>query len=332
MKRVIVLTILYATIIFGCSKNSQSGAETIPSAFQESVIEEETNDNIVSSDSVITTSSNSLQDSIGIDFKGLGVTEYEYPEEFVLEDDIKWAIEQVAKQDYYCQDITNTEVWKNYFLNSFIVRCNFRSYKYLSDYEDENGWLMSKDQVEYVQYSLSGKYVSFDDMEDTVECYGTWSTPMKSFNIDDYEYEFDGDDVLITADATYRLRGKSYDKYYIIHARLTPNIYSCFNGYSIVDIQKEEIKQYELHDDKEHVFCAELSFDGIIDKEIHFEPVETTNDDLCYGMFVVVEGTEEQINYVLDNENCTFKVTWLFDEDMEIPISKIKAKNIEVIE
>ena len=330
MKKVIALTIIYTTILFGCSKNSQSGAETIPSAFQESVIEEGTNDNIVSSDSVITTSSNSLHDSTGIDFNSLGITEYEYPEEFVLEDDIKAAIELSIGDNFKRQygdygPISNYPDWyRDSFINNFIKEDGDRY-----EYKIKNRDGMTREQIEYIYYSLTGRYIPFDNIKEPIVC-STSGTPMSVYNITDYEYELDGDDVLITANATRYYRNKAYEDYYVIHARLTPNKYSCFNGYSIEDEYQEEIPQWITHDNKEHKLKIYWSFD----RDIYNNTIsgESYGGDLTYSMYVTIKLTDEQIEYIKGQNGNEFEVTWDFIADETLPITTIEAKTIEAVE
>ncbi len=92
------------------------------------------------------------------------VSENSYSDEFILGDSIKAAIEQVALEDKYDGDFLKSEQWKNDFLNSFIYG-DFDGYKYKKDLIKKNG-VMDKSQIEYVQYSLTGEYISFDDGPD----------------------------------------------------------------------------------------------------------------------------------------------------------------------
>ena len=335
MKRIIALTIICIAALLGCGKKN----EPSPAPVTETSVSAELNSvaitSVVEEDSSI---AEEVEYSVTVDDNGipqfdydsLGVTEYDYPEEFVLEDNTKALIELVAKTGDYKTHYGDYGPLSNYpdWYHSSIIRDFIRLDGDVYDYKRINR-SMTREQIEYIYYSITGRYLPFENVTEPIAC-STSGTPMRVFVITDYEYELDGEDVLITANATCYHRNDRYDDYFIVYARLTPNKYSCFDGYSIADVYTEEIPQWITHDNKEHKFVLYGQpdmrvYEGAINSDIYGE-------DLDYGMFVTVNLTDEQIKYVEKHIGEDFEVNWDFTEDKTLPIYSVDAKTIKVVE
>ena len=257
------------------------------------------------------------------------VSENSYSDEFILGDSIKAAIEQVALEDKYDDDFLKSEQWKNDFLNSFIYG-DFDGYEYKKDLIKKNG-VMDKSQIEYVQYSLTGEYIAFDDEPDEVNCTEIKYSPRRSFIITDYDYKKNGDRIMLKAHADESRKGKAETNQYVLNVTLKTNKDSCFDGYSIVNFEKEKITKIQEADNEEHVITWYCSGDDVVDNVITGEFYEA-DDSLSYDDHVSVIVSDEQKKYVLENVPGEFMVTYDFTNDMSYPISSIKASTIDVCE
>lgn len=257
-------------------------------------------------------------------------TKYNYPDNFILENDLKNAIEEISRNKHFDESYVYSEDWKKDFLDYFIWG-DFDGYEYKKSIEDNNKGIMSREQIEYIYNSLTGYDVTFENIDDIIDCNIIKYSPEDSYIIDTYDYYTDNNEIIISANATRSIKGETFKENYIISVRLKKNEYSCFNGYSIVSLDTTEIGQYQNCDNSEHVIVAELFEDDIFDNYMNVVYINS-EDELSYNNFVVVELTNTQRKYVLENKNYQFRIKWDFTEDKELPISKIKAKNIEIIE
>lgn len=178
--------------------------------------------------------------SAALDFNELGVSKYQYGDEFEIGDDLKNAIEVMASVAPFYNVDADSEDWKNSFIKEFI-QSMFDGYSYKKDIINNQDGIMTKSQVEYIQYSLTGEYTEFWNIDEGINCLENQFSPMVAFNIYDYSYEENGDEINIKAYCNYYKKGSDLETEYLVTATIVRNQFSCFDGYSIVCIDTEEI-------------------------------------------------------------------------------------------
>lgn len=176
-----------------------------------------------------------------IDFEAPGIKEYEYPSEFIMGDNLKTALAQLAS-GYISFDsgTTATGDWKQYFINNFIQNSRL-TFDYLDLISGQNNGLISIDELNYIQYSLTNTEVDFStyvspDGPDIIRYEA--ASPFCSGSIIGYDYRDTDTGVLITADLEMRYDGAEDTQKYEITAELVRNPYSCFDGYSITALSR----------------------------------------------------------------------------------------------
>ncbi|WP_026652779.1 hypothetical protein [Butyrivibrio proteoclasticus] len=264
-------------------------------------------------------------DEAFLDFEELGIEKYEYPDEFVMGDNLKAAIEELAlmKDEFHAE----TEVYKDYWEESFIhsyLKNSWFTFDYLA--EDEDG-LLTKEQVEYVNYSLTGMEYSFDSLKDndTVDT-SEASSGFGWGELTDYTYEGKQDFITVTANFTYQ--SAEMELNYVLTVELVKNVYSCFDGYSIISLTKAE--NFAEADGQEHQFYAYFVPDYVTDDGYYAFEYSGTAEDLAYSHFVYVSLTDEQLALVESDEGAKYLITFVFSEGMSEPIEKVEAFSVEL--
>lgn len=264
------------------------------------------------------------------DYKSMGIEEYSYPKDFILEEDIKNAIQQVALVGEYDATSVDSETWKRDFLNYFI-KSDFDGYEYKKNNMKASDGFLDRKQIEYINYSLTGELMSFDDIDEKMNCRENTYSQRRSYCITDYQYETDGEAVIVIAAADCYRKGDSTSEKYHLTVRLVPNKYSCFNGYSIEKLNQEEIEQTQADDGNKHEITWYCNGEDVSDNKISGEFCDS-EDSLKYGFMISVNVTDEQKKFILDNVPAEFKISYECKEEMEYPICSITAKDIELAE
>lgn len=167
--------------------------------------------------------------------------EYEYPSEFSMGDNLKTAITELAlSYDNFDKDSVDSEVWKEIFAARFIQNTR-SSFDYLDMLSEKNDGQISADELNYIQYSLTGIEVDFSSYEGgSVNRYDAAS----SFNygsISGYDYEYTDNGVIVTADFEIGYDGTDSIQKRKVTVELVKSPYSCFDGYSVVSLSSEEV-------------------------------------------------------------------------------------------
>lgn len=257
----------------------------------------------------------------------LNIVPYSYDNEFELSRDMEATIEQIVlSYRQYQSDLASTEEWKNHFVSMFLKNSRYGSGYFYSVCE-ENDDILTLEQVEYINYSITGEYVDFSDViEGSIDC-SECSSFWNSAQIDDYQVTKQGDRIVIDAKI-----GIYNDGEVVPHIQLNSQIilvrnqYSFLDGYSINQITSEEIVIYS--DGKEHTFvgCVALEEDDYFILE-----VGQTENDIPYGHFVKVytEDNPEIAEYIRANESEYFTVTFIW-ENMTGPIEEVVPTKVEI--
>ena len=172
----------------------------------------------------------------------LGIAEYEYPNNFDMDDSLKRIIASLAFwYEDYDEETSKTEEWKNSFIARFIQNSMF-SFDYLDDLDQNNDGRITAEQINYIHYSITNTEVDYSNVVDGyINCRDNTSFMNHAF-MDEYEYEIKGDHVIIRAIIDVEYQGSTDIDQYDIVADLIKNPYSCFNGYSIVSVKSKELK------------------------------------------------------------------------------------------
>ena len=328
-KRAFFAIMAASCLMLGCGKNNNA-QPVVMEAAQENTesVEEQTKEEAVDQSEEETSDQSESGTTGQFDYQALGATKYSYPENFVLEDDLLWAVQILATESEFNAEFVHGDGWKKEFLNEFIYSM-YDGPQYERQINAE-GKKMTREQVEYMQYSLTGEYISFQDIDDEIDATQNLYSPMLSYIISDYEYEIDGEDVIVTAEADMSRKGDACEYKYNLKVRLRPDEYSCFNGYNVVSIEKEEVVQLQYDDGNKHEFTWYCSGEYYEDNVINGEFYQS-EDTMQYGMFVSLTVTDEQKEYILSNAPADFVVTYDFDENgMTYPITEITPTTITV--
>ena len=215
-----IITFLIACLLIGCGNSDNTEIETVDSC--ESVTEDSSE---TDSDTAEAKTVNNEKELI----EALNIKEYEYPSEFVLQENLEHLLENIAiYYNDFDSDYVLDEEHEDDFIWSFCQNSWF-GFDYLYSAGDSNGGYITSEQLEYIQYSFSGKYIKFQTVNagDKIDI----SNPSSGFTyamLDSYEAEKNGEEILITAH--FETRENAEEDAAIV---LFKNPYSCFDGYSV---------------------------------------------------------------------------------------------------
>jgi hypothetical protein len=158
--------------------------------------------------------------------------------EFTLEDDLKYAIREMALSDNFTIEDVKAADWKDRFITKFIKNSRF-SFAYLNEILKENKNKISIKELNYMQYSLTNTEVDFSYLNKDVPAYhahfeydGGWEYG----EITDWRYKATEDGVVMIANVALRKKLTDMLTNRVYQIQLVKNPYSCFDGYSIASI------------------------------------------------------------------------------------------------
>ena len=220
-----------------------------------------------------------------VDNKVPWIQEYEYPSEFSMGDDLKTAIIQLALcYDNFDKDSVCSEEWKEIFVSRFIQNTR-SSFDYLDMVSGKNNGQISVDELNYIQYSLTGVELDFSSFAgDGLDRYDA-ASPLNYGSITGYDYEDTDQGVIVTADFEVGYDGTASAQEREITVELVKNPYSCFDGYSVVSISSKVIMtSCAMREGSTYVFYGT----DMMEEDQGVFPFEfsCSEDDLLYGHFV----------------------------------------------
>lgn len=166
------------------------------------------------------------------DYLSLDVYEYDYPTEFVIGENLSQAIWLYA----YNLKIggndpdRNTPGWIHDFMQMYIGNSSFNN-DYLFSVKRSGNAALTKEQVEYIQYSLTGTYLSFDNMLEHDEY--PFEQQEKIIKVQDVELldsKIEGDTVIVEVNIKTATGG------FPATIELQKDPFSCFDGYNILKV------------------------------------------------------------------------------------------------
>lgn len=254
-----------------------------------------------------------------VSYKAPWIQEYEYPSEFSMGDNLKTAVIQLALcYDNFDKDSVCSEEWKEIFVSRFIQNTR-SSFDYLDMVSGKNNGQISVDELNYIQYSLTGVELDFSSFAgDGLDRYDA-ASPLNYGSITGYDYEDTDQGVIITADFEVGYDGTASAQEREITVELFKNPYSCFDGYSVVSISSKVIMtSCAMQEGSTYVFYGT----DMMEEDQGVFPFEfsCSEDDLLYGHFVYVDMTQapELAEFVKENAGGDFKITFIWNgEEME---------------
>lgn len=264
------------------------------------------------------------------DYESLGVNQYVYNSEFELGEDLKNAIAELACcYDEFDENVVNDETWKNIFLTRFIQNSRY-SFDYLDKQAEKGNGFITREQVEYIQYSLTNEKIDFSDcVEKEVDTQDATSG-MNFGNIINYEYESHDEEIVLSADMQLQSDGTNNVKEKKVTVYLIKNPYSCFDGYSIKQLVSEDVTENIKGDGEEHTFYA--SDTGAEEENVFALEFLYAEDNLQYGHFVYVDLSENKklAEDIRNNSGSDFKVTYILNDTQDDVIERVTPTEIVV--
>lgn len=254
-----------------------------------------------------------------VDEEAPWIQEYEYPSEFSMGDNLKTAVIQLALcYDNFDKDSVCSEEWKEIFVSRFIQNTR-SSFDYLDMVSGKNNGQISVDELNYIQYSLTGIELDFSSFAgDGLDRYDA-ASPLNYGVITGYDYEDTDQGAIVTADFEVGYDGTASAQEREITVELVKNPYSCFDGYSVVSISSKVIMtSCAMQEGSTYVFYGT----DMMEEDQGIFPFEfsSSEDDLLYGHFVYVDMTQapELAEFVKENAGGDFKITFIWNgEEME---------------
>ncbi len=264
-----------------------------------------------------------------MDFESLGIAPKELYDENDKLNNLVAALETaIAYSDDFSDEQLNNNLWQDEFMYTYVLNTNFAPEYLMEIYEDEG--IATKDEVEYIHYSLTGEYKPLD-IDDKVDIRQT-SSGWWSAQFENYQYEnLDGEEY-ITGIVKKDVVGNNYSLVYDVVAKLIRNPYSCFDGYSIDSIQCTDITPDMEADGAIHRFEGILPGKEDIEDGVFTIDYCGCDDEIVYSMIVEANLTNhpELISTAEQFANRMCTIEYIFDKTQKYCISQVEPISIDI--
>lgn len=262
----------------------------------------------------------------------MGIEEYIYPSEFIMGENLKTAITQLAlSYEEFGEEIISDENWKENFVAKFIQNSRI-SFTYLDDISEKNNGQISMEELSYIHYSLTNSKMDFSSYADCSINRNDAASSLNYGHITKYDYDCVDEKVRITAELEVGYEGMASLEMRKITVELVQNPYSCFDGYSIVSLSSETIRSNPKVDNDLHIFWGT----DMLEEENGVFPFEflRSEDGLAYKHFVYVDMTQEpeMAELVRQNQGKDFKITFIWSDTNSDVIENVVPVDMELIE
>ena len=220
MKNRLITTIVAALLsisLMGCAGNNSISAESGASSEASSAYEEEA----------------------PFDYLAMDIYEHKYPDQFEMDDDLNQAIWSYVYMRYLAYEnnsdslndytsINYKKVFQLFFISNALMHNS-----YIAGISLRGDGIIDQTKAEYIQYSLTGKYVSFGDIMENTEFH--LSDQFQVIRIRETEIvnqKEEGDKIVLDV---HLVTGS--DDGINATVELKKNPYSCFGGYSITNVK-----------------------------------------------------------------------------------------------
>ena len=255
--------------------------------------------------------------------------------EFVMGENLSGAIVELAlKYDEFDGSATKEEGYPELFISTFCQNNRF-TFDYLRDFMENSDGILNREQIEYIQYSLTGEAIDFSGYvgEDGIDIYQ--STSGLGFGqIASYEGVLNGKEVNLVAQFEFRsihdIEAEKPTKVYELTIVLEENKESCFDGYSIRSMSKKDVTPVVYGDGMEHVFYG-LDM-GIEENGVFILECFGGADEVVYGTHVEVDlsGNPELAELIRENPGEELEVTFVWESTVEEPITHVIPTDINI--
>lgn len=255
--------------------------------------------------------------------------------EFVMGENLSGAITELALlYDEFDKAALQEESYPELFLSAFCQNSRF-TFDYLANLMEKGDGILSKEQVEYIQYSLTGENVDFTDYvgEEGIDIYQSTSRLLFG-EIVSYKGEVSGKEATVEAVFEFRnmhdIEAERPTKVYELTVTLEKNEDSCFDGYSIKSLSKKDVTPVESGDGKEHVFYGMDM--GIEENGVFIFECFGSADEVSYGTHVEVDLSENPAlaEMIRENPGEEFEVTYIWESTMTEPITSVVPIDIKL--
>lgn len=168
-----------------------------------------------------------------------GITQYEYPAEFSMGENLKMAITQLAlAYDHFDAASISDKGWKEIFVARFIQNSR-ASFDYLDLLSEKNDGRVDAEELYYIHYSLTGMELDFSSYAGGAVNRYDDASAFNYGSISGWNYRETENGGSLTIDFEIGFDGSDRTQKRKLTVSLTKNPYSCFDGYSIVSITSE---------------------------------------------------------------------------------------------
>ena len=261
------------------------------------------------------------------------IKSYTYPEQFVLGPNLNTAISELAiMYDEFDLTQIKEEHYKEHFISQYCQN-SWSSFDYLERLDVVYNSIIPREQVEYIQYSLTGEWVDFKDVvpKEGLDLNQS-SSGFCSGKIKSYQADCIGDEVNLQV--KFEIIGNWNRKplIYKLDIVLVRNPQSCFDGYSIRSLSSKEITKPIPGDNKVHTFEG-MALEGEENGVFKFETYGG-KDHVVYHICTDVDLSENPTlaEYVRENSGKVLEVTYVFDDSMTEPVYEVVPISIRVCE
>ncbi len=263
-------------------------------------------------------------------FSQLAIEKQDYPKRFTLNHNLQNLIENIVvlNNEFNEATICDEELQK-YFIDRYLKNTEISCDYILENYEKTGE--LTRQQVEYIQWSMTGKYVSFEniacDLVNIRETSSGWSYG----ELKNYSYELKDETVNINGIVTTKTVGYLGEQVYEFDASLEENPYSCFDGYSIKSISIKDVTPVIKPDYKVHEVVGSLIEENITDGKVLIE-VYDSKDNLSYDHCITLnlQSNEELQKLVLENKDKELVIRYVLDKEQGSYITEITPIGIEL--
>ena len=263
----------------------------------------------------------------------LKIEPYVYPQEFTLGTNLEGAITELAlSYDNFDTSKTKEEDYPEFFVDNYCQNSRM-SFDYLNKIAKENKGIISREQIEYMQYSLTNEFVDFKNIvpEEGIDYYDS-SSGYSHGDIISYDAQVSEDETKLIAEFVIVQDYSRIRTIYELNIILVRNPESCFDGYSIKSLTSKDITPVVYGDNKEHTINAMYmgsEYEGIFTFERHGR-----EDGVTYGLYIEVDLSDNEVlaDFVRENEGSDFDITYLFDDSMTEPVYEVVPIDIKIHE
>lgn len=272
---------------------------------------------------------------IGITLSFVGCGNDAKEETFVLGENLNGAITELAlRYDEFDESSTKEEFYPETFIAAFCQNSRF-TFDYLRDIMENSDGVLSKEQVEYIQYSLTGEKIDLTGYvgEEGVDIYQSTSG-LGLGQIVSYESEGNGKEVNLVISFEFRnihdIESEKPTKVYELSVVLKKNEDSCFDGYSIKSMSKKDVTPVVQGDGEEHVFYG-LDM-GIEENGVFILECFGGTGEVAYGTHVEVDLSENPAlaEVIRENPGEEFEVTYIWENTQAEPVTSVIPIDIKV--